>query len=102
MSKVLRKIIYVVCFPLIMVFGLITLPLSLFCNWKVFWIITIMHEEFCSYKEAKRLLAEGKKYKITSSSNRSSNVNFTSSSEYDERFSPMYKHLPSNINHRLD
>lgn len=64
LKKLLNIIRRIVCLPVLMFIGLIAAPLTLLFNWQGIWILFIANLEGCSLEEAKKLLKEGKKYKI--------------------------------------
>lgn len=115
-----------ICTPFILVFGLITAPLSLIFGWRGFYTLYIANQESCSFLKAKEILAKGDKYKIVSNSlliygsplivvhrhgdritnsdigqqysSYSLRSDLQENSDFDYyRYSPSYSHLPSNI-----
>jgi len=129
MKKILYRIIhilrYIICTPFILLFGLITAPLSLVFGWRGFYILHIANQENCSFAQARQILAREEKYKIVSNSllingdplivvhrhgKRMTNSDFDQqnssyslrsdwqgNSDFDYyRYSPSYSHLPSN------
>lgn len=121
--RIFRILRYLIFTPFILVFGMITSPLSLVFGWKVFYILYIANRESCSFLKAKEIIAKGEKYKIVSNSllvdgvpllvvhtygGRITNSDFDQQhcsyslhSENDDfdcyRYSPSYSYLPSNI-----
>jgi hypothetical protein len=110
--KITRIIRYIFCFPLIVLLGFITLPLTLIFKWNGFWILFIMNEESCSAEKAKILLQNDPKYQIRRTSfqlqnehsDTASTLNINSSSgdtDYldEQQASPAYSYLNYNIFH---
>jgi len=63
--SILRKLRYITCLPFIIALAAVTAPFTIFFKWKGVLLLYIANKESCSLKEAKMLLKEGKKYKIT-------------------------------------
>lgn len=104
-----KKIWFLTCIPFLIVFGLITLPLTLFFKWKWFWILVVAHHENCSLSKAKKLFLENKdrKYTIVYGSTLYSNIsnnsvatNFSSAYNSDIVSNAAYSSLSCNIHHR--
>jgi hypothetical protein len=118
--KVLDKVRYSIFLVPIVMLGVVTVPFAIFFNWDGIWILCIMNKEWCSLKEAKRLLKEDIRYQITYDneedeeyykigSNARNNLKFCNSR--DDSFassagsyeiyqtSPTYSYLNYNINH---
>lgn len=62
-----------ICTPFILVFGLITAPLSLIFGWRGFYTLYIANQESCSFLKAKEILAKGDKYKNFSNKSKTFN-----------------------------
>lgn len=109
----LNRLRYMACVPALMVIGLITSPLTLLFNWTGFWILFIAAKEGCSLTQAKRLIKEDKRYKVT-------RIKYTEACVADIEINkpqwsdspsgggcsdtvsnPAYSHLPYNIHHKI-
>lgn len=108
-SMILRKCWYLICIPFLIIFGLITLPLTLLFKWNGFWILVVAHHENCSLSEAKRLFLENKdgKYTVTYGPTLNSNIshdltstNSKLSYNNDIVSSTAYSSFPCNIHYR--
>ncbi len=96
--KILDKIRYIICIYPVLFLGLITLPLTLFFDWKGFYILYIANKESCSLAKAKQLLLSG--YKVDDLINSATHSSFKHDDgdyEYRRRFSPSYSHVFNNI-----
>ncbi len=96
--SILSKLRYVICLPFIVVLGLVTAPLTLFFNWTGYAVLFIANREGCSLSKAKEILKSGNYQSF--SNNDSIFHDAIEEFEDDERYSPSYKNLPSNIHHR--
>ena len=106
--QVLHIIRYLICTPFVLLFGLITSPLSLIFGWKGYYILWIANENNCSLDQARKILVKGNKYRIKSNAliivgacNCKSALDdqIKRSREFDERYTMAYKYLPINIYH---
>jgi hypothetical protein len=121
MKKILHRIFhilrYMICTPFILVFGLVTAPLSLIFGWKGFYILYIANQENCFFTQARQILAKEEKYKIVSNSllingsplivvHRNGYIPFSNKTGFNDteqqHYSPMYSHLPQNIFYDYD
>jgi len=106
----LKKARYLICIPFLIVFGLITLPLTLFFKWNGFWVLVVAHHEGCSLSKARKLFLENKEGKYTvvyenkpslNTNNDIISINSVSSDYHSDLVShPVYSSLPCNIHHR--